>query len=339
MSEFSPEPRLEPSPDTSSPVDAMATAPLAGPRSGAGLPKWLPYFLLAVVPAMLVGLIVYATAGNGGGGSDAAGVLDGFIRLGPSGGEGIESYAGNPPPGYPSDMPQYPGSKIIVSFLIRSDQGNSYFVVYQTSDATDKVLSYFQEHLDDDPWQVEVSQASPEFSGVQFTRPDDADVQGDVSVNRSEIDNRTSIYVSYQDLTPSSRQAPPPDEFVLPASRALPPGFPNDVPIFKGKDTTTVTTTYFERGQGATSFYVSFLTKDSQDDVIDFYRAEFEKRGWTVTDSASSSLSSFELSIDFKDGPRQELQGSVRADSFAEDADYTKVDLLLEVVASRGRGN
>jgi hypothetical protein len=312
--------------------------PPPAPVRQLGLPRWLPLFLLAVVPAVIVGLVVFAVSGNSGSsGASAAGAIDGFVRLGGSTGD-IESFKKQTPPGWPKDLPAYPGSTLVVSFLIRSDQGNSYFVIYQTGDNPDAVLKYFQDKLDKDPWQVEVAQSSTDFTGVRFSRPDNADVQGDLSVNHSDLDNRTTIYFSYQDLKPSSQAAPTPKPFKLPVSKDLPPGFPADVPIFAGKSPSTVTGTYLQRGGGGTNYLVTFLTKEQQDDVIAYYKSEFGKKGWTVTDSKSKS-SGFELAIDFQDGPRQLLQGSIHADTFQDDASYTEVSLLLQVSSSRGRGN
>ena len=323
---------------SSPPEMPAATAPPGRGASG-GLPRWLPYFLLAVVPAVVVGVLVFAIGGGGGGGSDAsaAGALDGFVRLGGSSGD-VQSFAKTLPPGFPKDLPTYSGSKLVVSFLIASDQGNNYFVIYQTKDKPDAVLKYFQDKLDKDPWQVEVAQSSSDFTGLRFSRPDNADVQGDLSVNHSDLDNQTTIYVSYQDLKPSSQAAPTQKPFKLPAAKDLPPGFPTDIPIFAGKNPSTVTATYFERGGGGTNYLVTFLTKDQQDDVIAYYKSEFGKKGWTVTDSKTTS-SSFELAIDFQDGAKQQLQGSIHADTFQDDASYTQVNMLLQVSSSRGRGN
>jgi hypothetical protein len=324
------------------PAEPPAPPPPPPPaRSRAGLPKWLPYLLIAALPAILVGVLVFLFAGgNGGGGSDssAAGVVDGFIRLGGQS-QDVESFQKQVPTGFPKDIPPYPGAKIIVSFLIRSTDGNNYFVIYQTKDQPDAVVKYFQDKLDKDPWQVELAQAGSDFNGVRFSRPDDADVQGDLSVNRSDLDKMTTIYVSFQDLSPSNQSKPPSKTFVLPTSLELPKGFPADVPVFAGKKSpSTVTATYFERGAGGTNYLLTFLTKDDQGAVIDYYKSEFQKKGWTVTDSKPSA-SSFEVAIDFTDGTSSKLQGSIRADAFKDDAAYTQVDMLLQVSSSRGRGN
>jgi hypothetical protein len=101
-----------------------------------------------------------------------------------------------------------------------------------------------------------------------------------------------------------------------------------------------VTDTYFERGQGGRNFIVTYLTKDSQGDVLSFYRDEFGKRGWTVNDGTTSSSSRFAISIDFNDGNRGEISGSVRADAFEDDSSYTQIDLVLQLSGRRSpRGN
>ena len=97
--------------------------------------------------------------------------------------------------------------------------------------------------------------------------------------------------------------------FVVTPSRPLPTGFPNDVPIYKGqRSETVVTDTYFERASGATQYVISFLTKDNQDQVIGFYRGEFQRKGWTVRD------------------PTQGNQGNrgTSSNAFFDDADPTR---------------
>jgi hypothetical protein len=289
------------------------------------------------VPAIIVGIVVYVLAGSGGSSVGGAGVIDGFIRLGSSGDE-ISSFEGKLPPNFPNEFPSYKGAKLVTSFAVESDQGTSYFVVYSTKDSTEKVYDFYLETLEEDPWQVELARSSTEFTGVQFSRPDDADVQGDVTIHHSDLDGTTAIFVSFQDLTPSGRAGPIIREFVPMVSKPLPPGFPSDIPIYESRrDATIVSDTYLERGPGGVSYIVTFLTKDSGDDVIGFYKGEFQKRGWVVTDSQlSSSLSN--VGIDFRDGPSEQLQGTIQADAFDEDPAYTKVDLLLQVSSSRSRG-
>src|SRR5690606_13681579 len=115
---------------------------------------------------------------------------------------------------------------------------------------------------------------------------------------RSELGEETLIYLSYGDTSQAVLPGGPAEPFTAGASRSLPVGFPEDVPIYQGAEESIIYDTYFERGQGGQAFIVTFLTRDSQDDVIEYYRSEFEGRGWVVSDAGVSSTS-FALAIEF----------------------------------------
>ena len=337
----------EPRPVTSTlepvPSDAGPPPPVASTKSSQGLPPWLPMFLLAVVPAIVVGAIVFALAGGGDSGSKSVGgVLDFFFRQGSSP-ENVQSFQGEAPPTFPTDFPVYDGASIYAGFQIIPEQGNgvSYYVIGSTPDDIDKVYNWYINAFNGDTWAVEIARSSDDFTGVRFTRPDDPDVSGDVTLHQSELDERTTIFVTYQDLTPAQGVGPADTKFVLKASRPLPANFPSsDIPIYDSKNgESVVTDTYIEKAPGGTSYIVSFLTKDSQDDVIEFYRDAFEAKGWTVEDAENDAATSFQVGIAFTDGPKQEVQGTILTDAFEDDTSYTKVDILVQVAAGRSRGN
>jgi hypothetical protein len=317
--------------------DADTSKPAAKPRRR--LPGWLPLVLLAVVPAIVVGALVWALAGGGDGDGGAAGALEGILRPPSDPNTQIDSFKGEVPPDFPDDFPIYSDGKVVVSLEILSDQGTSYFVVMNTKDPTDKVYDFYNTELDDDPWQVEIGQSSEELTGVRFLRPDNPDVSGTVIIHRSDLDDTTSIYVSFEDVAAAISPGSADNPFNLSASRPLPRGFPNDVPIYSSRgNNSVVVDTYFERGGGGQIFKVSFLTKDSSDDVIKYYTDEFKGRGWTATDSTGQSATSFALGLNFADN-NQSLQGQITADSFENDAAYTKVDMVVQVTGARSRGN
>ena len=80
-------------------------------------------------------------------------------------------------------------------------------------------------------------------------------------------------------------------------------------------------------------------TKDADIDVINFYTQEFQKRGWVVQNSQLDP-GDFALAIDYDDGKAtKEIQGTIRAEAYSEDASLTEVNLIVQVSASRGRGN
>jgi hypothetical protein len=255
-----------------------------------------------------------------------------LMRLGRSDQSSIQSYAQELPPDFATDFPMYPKADVVVSIAIASDQGTGYLIVLSSPDPATDVFDYYSQALDKDPWQVEIGRSSDQFTGVRFSRPDNIDITGDISLYESSIDQRTVIYLSYNDasqsILPGGGTVTP--DFTLGVSRPLPTGFPDEIPIYQGDEPSVVLDTYFERGQGGQAFIVTFLTKNSQDDVIQYYRDQFQGKGWNVTDSGVSSTS-FALSIQFDDGNANNFSGSVTADTFASDSDFTQVDLLVTV--------
>ena len=295
-----------------------------------GVPAWL-LVIAAIVPAVIVGAIVFFVA-SGGDDEDepsaAAGIVDGLMRLGQADQSNIQSFAGTLPPDFAPEFPIYEGADVVVSIAIASEQGTGYLIVMSTPDPTSDVFAFYTDALDQEPWQVEIGRSSQEFTGLRFLRPDNIDISGDVSLHRSDLGERTVIYLSYSDISQAILPGGPTDPFSTGISRELPAGFPEDVPIYQGTEDTIILDTYFERGQGGRAFIVTFLTRDSQNDVIEYYRDEFEARGWVVSDAGVSSTS-FALAIEFDNGPDQSISGSISADSFEDDPAYTQVDLLV----------
>ncbi len=232
-------------------------------------------------------------------------------------------------------MPVYEGADPVVSFAIVTPGGTNYFIVLTTEDSPDEVFSFFRAELDADPWQVEVGQTGTLITGIQFTRPDNADVSGVVTVHRSDLDDITSILFTYEDLSAALTPGTGPTSPLIGQSRPLPPGFPETVPIYGVDAGTIVIDSGFQRGQGGQLFAVTFLTLDTQDDVIDYYRGEFEAQNWMVVDSTGTDISSFAVGIEFEDD-EQRVSGQLTADTFEDDADYTRVDLLVQVSGRSG---
>jgi hypothetical protein len=284
-----------------------------------------------IVPAVIVGVGVYFVLGNNDDDnpSAAAGIVDGLMRLGQQDQDNIKSYDGMLPPDFTTEFPMYDGADVVVSVAIPSDQGTGYLIVMSTPDSTSDVYTFYSQALDQDPWQVEIGRSSDEFTGLRFMRPDNIDISGDVSLYRSDLDERTVIYLSYTDAAQSILPGGNTDPFTLGVSRPLPAGFPEDVPIYAGSQESVILDTYFERGQGGRAFIVTFLTPDKPQDVIDYYRNEFQTRGWNVADADTSSSSSFAIGIQFDNGPDKAISGSITADAFEDDDQFTQIDLLV----------
>lgn len=338
MSEDTPSREPDPTPLLQETVTEPVPSPAntAPPHRGRGTPKWLPYFLLAVVPAVVVGILVGLLAGGGSGGDKdrSAAVIDGFVHSNGPNDASVTSYKGQFPPGFPKDFPVYGGAKTVSSFLVASEEGRHYFAVLSTKDSPVKVYDYYLGVLDKDPWQVTVATAGAEFTGMRFENPSNPDVQGEVAVYKSTLDELTNIYVTYQDESAAAKRADKPDnKFILGDSHSLPPGFPSDVTLYDKGGKPTVIETYFERSSGNVDYSVSFLTKASQADVIKYYQDDFTKKGWDTREPKSSSKD-FSLGLAFTNN--KELEGTVSVDTFEQDSSYQKVDIYVSVTKGSG---
>jgi hypothetical protein len=313
-------------PESSEPPATPPPAP-----AGGGLPAWLPYFLMAVVPAVIVGILVYVFAGgSSGGGGNSAGILEAFLVPAEDSNTRVESYKGVLPADFP-EFPLYDGADPVVSFAVVTPEGTTYRAILTTSAAAGEVFTYYQDVLDKDPWQVEIGQTGALVTGIQFTRPDNPDISGVIIVNESELDEVTVVQLIYEDLSAALTPGTGPSIPLLGASRPLPPGFPEAVPIYGTDGETIVIDSGFQRGAGGQVFIVSFLTQDTADDVIEFYRGEFEAQEWNVIDSENTDTTSFAIGLEFDDGQNAMLSGFLVADTYQEDANYTRVDVQLQV--------
>ena len=287
---------------------------------------------VALLPLLLVGgLALAACAGGGDSEETTARVVERLLRLGQDPNADIHAYVKELPEGLPGGLPRYPDSKLIASFVIQSADQDSFFVIYDSADAPDEVLHYFEEALEEDPWQVEGSTSSDELVALQFSKVDDASFSGGVAINSSTEDGRSSILLTVQALLGEKREREE-EPFALGESKGLPSMFPAEVPIYPGA---TVTDTAWLRSPGNLDFAVTFLTRDPQDAVIDFYRKEFTNLGWEVLDEGGSG---FGLAISFSDAD-DTVSGSVVADLFPDDDRYTRVGLQVKVSSGGTAGN
>jgi hypothetical protein len=251
----------------------------------------------------------------------------------------LESFVGRLPEGLPVQPPQYPDADIILSSRqpapLRQDQPATpeaelprpmlYLIVLDSTDGRDAVFSFYEEALDDDPWQLDATFSSEQLDTLEFTYVEDADISGVVSIARGGEDDRTSILVSLQDAGALANEEPP---FELGESLPVPRTFPKDVSVYGGA---VITDTAFLREPGNESYLLVFLTQDNQNDVMEFYRGEFQDNGWTVLAGAPFGL---EEQIDFRD-ENNDIQGQVLADRFSRDRAYTEVRLQVRVNPAR----
>jgi predicted enzyme related to lactoylglutathione lyase len=297
--------------------------------------------LRLVLPlALLSGALLFAAvACDSTDDERAAALIRGLLLAGRSADAGeMETFVGELPPDLPVEPPLYPDAETVVSSQQPATtsaptddgteapaQGMLYFIVLDTEDKRAGVAEFYERELDEEPWQLEDTASTRHQDVFYFSDASDPDISGVVAVARGEDDERSSVFISLQDAGAEIKDEPP---FELSESLSLPKEFPEDVPVYDGA---TVTSTAFHRAPGTESFLLIVLTTDSQDDVIAFYRAAFEDLGWTVEDGTAEGLAS---SIDFHDDAN-DIQGTVTADRFAQDADYTEVTIQIQGTPSR----
>jgi hypothetical protein len=255
----------------------------------------------------------------------------------------LESFAGKLPKDLPVEPPRYPGSQLIVSSRQPSPgsdtgaaatptgsvpQPTLFLIVYDTGDSREKVFKFYQDALEKDPWQLESSFSTGGLDTLQFSDVSDGDITGAVSISTGGKDGRTSILISLQDAGAFRQEEPP---FKPPDSLTTPKEFPDDVPLYPGSITTS---SAFLREPGNESFLIIFITTDSQDEIVSFYRDELHKLGWIVQEGAPLGL---EDRIDFHDDG-SDIQGSLLADRFARDRTYTEVRLQIRMNPARTPG-
>ena len=299
----------------------------------------LPRPILAV--ALLLVVFVAGFACSGGEGTDderIAGIIHRLLlAAGTEGTEQLESFPGALPDDLPVKPPIYPGAELLVSNrqpapFTDFDSTSSdvpqpllYFIVIDTTDSREDVYAYYEEALDEDPWQVQSSFSTEQLDTLQFFYVEDIDIGGVVSIARGGADDRTSVLISLQDAGAFAEEEPP---FELQPSLALPRAFPPEIPLFEGA---TITGTAFFREPGLQSFLIVFLTTSGQDDVIEFYREAFQANGWTVQDTTAFGL---EGRIDFRDAAG-DIQGDVFANRFRRARQYTEVSVQVQLDPSR----
>ena len=294
---------------------------------------------------LMAPLLLLALAGCGGDDEGrTAGIIHRLLVAAGADGSGtLESFAGRLPDDLPVTPPLYPGADLIVSSrqpasladlgaLPAPDASGTdsaypllFFIVLDAADSREEVFAFYEEELDEDPWQLEASISGPDLDTLQFVNVDDVDIAGAVSISRGGEDDRTSILISLQDAGSFRTEELP---FELGPSLALPKEYPQEVPHYPGA---TITDTAFFRSPGDESFLIIFLTSDSQSEVIDFFREEFEELGWAVTEGSAAGLTD---RINFR-GERGDIQGDVLANRFLEDRHFTEVSIRVQLNPAR----
>lgn len=285
---------------------------------------------LIIAPALVAAAAVWAlmafvfdSGGEDAGrvGADVTNVINAFNQDQP--GVSVRQFEGEKPPGYPGDIPEYPGAQVVSSLVQVNGDDALYLVVYDTVDNREDVATELSSRFESDPWQVDAGRDSRLETYRQFSKIDDPDVSGVVLITGSDGSSMTTIVLSVEVV--SGARAAGDEEFVPPVSGTLPEGFP-DVPQYPDS---ILIDAAFNRAPRADSYLVSLITRANVDDVIGYYRDELQRRGWTVTDGdASSSELASAQEIVFA-GDADGIDGSVIAGDFSKDRNYSQVDIQV----------
>lgn len=284
---------------------------------------------LVLVPAIAVGAIAWfaasALSGGGGGGDRAeanvASVINAFSQG--QGSDAMRRYEGELPPGLPEDLPSYPGARVVSSLVQITGEDAVFLIVYDTGASRDDVASELTQRFSDDPWQIDQGQENRDGTLRQFSRIDDADVSGIFLVADSTGGDVTTIFVSVQAVSGAADADISAFEPV--ASKALPEGFPSELPHYPDA---IVIETMFQKGADANTFVASYIAQANTSKVLDRYRSELEDAGWTVGDGPAPEDGSDGQTLTFED-ESGDVTGNVIAATFAEDEDYTRIDVQV----------
>ena len=260
----------------------------------------------------------------------------------------VERFVGELPEGLPVEPPLYIDADLIVSSRIlglpsavddeQAGEGEDsagedgaaftalYFIVLDTDDDREDIFAFYQVALDEGPWHLDASASTREQDFLEFSKVDDLDISGRVQIVPGQDGGRTSIFISLQD----SGAFPAEEEPSFEPGPSLPPPsrFPGEVPAYPGA---IITSTAFQRAPASESFLLIFLTTDSQDAVLAYYKEEFDRLGWTATEQEAGDS---EVRLRFEDEAGA-IEGELTADRFMQDDQYTEVDLRIQVSSAQ----
>jgi hypothetical protein len=280
--------------------------------------------LFPLLVILSIALLMVACRGESNETSDrkAADVVRQVLQIGQGAEADIDVYVNKLPDGAPDRIPQYSGARIISSFHIQDEESERYFIMASTKDSLEKVLAFFEEQLDKEPWQVQGATNTEDLTAIRFIRSDDADIDGTVALSKaksSEEENNILITVQRAVANPQVKTQP----FSLGEAKPLPKGFPSSVPVYNNS---TVTSTIWLRRLGNIDFVITYLTKDPQTKVIDFYKNQLPQGGWKVTATADEGGDS---TLNFEDQRDAQLNGAVSAGAFDKDSSFTEVSVRV----------
>jgi len=246
---------------------------------------------------LMVGLLSLLAVASACGGDEKE------ITIPGDGGDVKITAGGDLPDEFPDDFPIYEDAKLTGSLSGEQEGQAGFSVSWETDASPEDVTDFYKEALGKDPWKTSGVITSGEDTMITFTRADNEDVGGLVTISSSDDKTMFAVFVGEgtgiapsneeeeaaeptpeKEATPAEEEAPAQAE--LPDEVALPDDYPSDVaPIPDGAR--VIDASSFTTG-GQTSFAVNYLTQDEPESVADFYGGEVPGNGWSETSRLSS---------------------------------------------------
>jgi hypothetical protein len=284
---------------------------------------------------LMVGLLsLLAVASACGGGGEKKVTLPG------GDGEVQVTTGGELPKEFPDDFPIFEGANLTGTVTGEQEGQTGYFATWETDASTQEVTDFYKEALDKDPWKTAGVVTTGEGAMITFTRADNEDFGGLVTVSSSDGKTMFVVFVGEgagvapsnegdqgEQPTPEKEATPkeeqPSAQAELPDEVALPDGYPSDVaPIPDGAR--VVEGSSFTTG-GQTTVAVNYLTKEDPESIADFYGAEVPGGGWSETSRLSSNGEVF-LTYENQDEGSQLVLSISKSDTYEG---YTEVAIVL----------
>ncbi len=280
----------------------------------------------------LLSLLAVASACGGGGGKE--------VTLPGGDGNVKVTTGGELPSDFPNDFPIFKDANLTGTVKGEQEGQSGYFATWETDASTQEVTDFYKGALDKDPWKTAGVFTSSEGVLISFTRTDNENFGGGVTVASS--DGKTQFVVFMGEgagLAPSAEattegqptpekaatpeEEAPPAQAELPDEVALPDDYPSDVAPIPDGARVVDASSYTAGGQ--TSVAVSYLTKEDPESIGDFYGAEVPGDGWSETSRLSSDGEVF-LTYENPDEGSQLLLTIYPSDTYEG---YTEVTIIL----------
>jgi hypothetical protein len=217
----------------------------------------------------------------------------------------------DPPEGFPDDFPVYDGADFVVGGRQTVEGAEALSATWETDDSADDVTAFYEEKLAKGDWSTIGKTDLGDSTSILFERSG-ADEAGQVTI--VDDSGKTTIVVTIGegfgagsgDDSGDDAEATPDDSGSgtssedLPDEVDVPAEFPSDrVPLPDGARVTQAATTTVS---GATSHLLQFYSKDSVEDVADYFKSELEGNGFTQSITSSQDGGVFAIYTENEDG-------------------------------------